>query len=109
LSASDVKIKKTKSKDTRYILKDGHYRTISSWENPLVEEPVESNVRGKGAIIDIYIESRPGGSVYWRDNRQRGFDSVVSYNDSDSDSESESESESDSDSGSSDEDDKSCW
>ena len=67
-SASSQQIKKSKNKDIRYVLKDGPYRIISSWENPLVEDP-ESMARGKGKIIDIYIEAKAGGSVSWWDER----------------------------------------
>jgi Domain of unknown function (DUF7025) len=53
---------KEKREDIRYIVRDGPRMTFS-WENPMVEPP-QSNVKGKGAIFDVYIQVTFNGTEY---------------------------------------------
>ncbi|KAN0113249.1 hypothetical protein V8E51_006200 [Hyaloscypha variabilis] len=97
-SASDEEIrrrrrraakKKEKRQDIRYIVRDGP-RMTSSWENPMIEAPSQTNVKSKGSIFDVYIDIKFGGKEYVVGNYDNGN---LDYSDESSHSEIEKEAE----------------
>lgn len=79
----------TQSRDIRHVVTEGR-RTISSWKNPLVEEDLDEekdsdgeHVHGRGAVFDIYIESRLDGTVTWLDETSKFAENDSSPRDSD--------------------------